>query len=946
MDVSKSVPLHIFLVEDDEFDRMAFHRSFKKAGIPHRITECAYANKAFELLRMDASQFDIVVSDYKMPGMNGLELCRKLIEIKISLPIVMLTGTGSEQLAVEALKAGVDDYVVKDPYQGYLELLPIVIPEAVKKHTDALARKRAEKSLRESEEKYRSLITNIPDVTWTSDSQGDTTFVSQNIETIYGYTPKEIYKEGKHLWLDRIHPEDVENVTKAFETLFEKGISFDIEYRIKKKDGKWLWAHNRSIATYEKDGILYADGVFADITERKLADEKLKKSEKLLRDAQHIGSLGHWDWNIDGDTLFWSEEVYRIFGVPPDYFQPSVEAFEGMIHPEDLEEFLDKRDFILRVQKNADIEHRIIRPDGDIRHVVERTEFKLDDEGNVRQVIGIIQDITERKLMDEFHKIALKNLQATEENLHIHIEELRTSNDELLRIQKQLEASHQNYVDLYDFAPVGYFTISASGIILKANITGTFMLGVERSRLIGNPFALFINRDDQKIYHTHIIQLNATQGKQTCEFRLVTKDKSQFHAQIESISLSDENGNLDRIRSVITDITKRKQAEEALQKAHDELERRVDERTAKLQKSETKYRQLIKNIPDIVYKGYKDGSVEFFNGNIELLTGYGSDEFNSKKIKWFDIIVQEHVEVVKECFIQALKTDKFYNREYKIKTKTGDTRWLRDRGYIVCDNDGEIEYVSGAFIDITRTKNLQEQLVRSERLAATGQLAASVAHEINSPLQGITAYLYSIEQSHKHNKELIEDLDLIKVGFERIRDTVQNLLDFNRPGLETKQSVNLNRIITTTASLIQSHLKKQKVKINLNLSPELPEIFGSYQHLGQVFLNLINNAAESIAEIPRPVSERVERLSCRGLVTLVSHYKKDLIIVKVSDTGHGISENDMAHIFDPFYTKKKTKGMGIGLSVCYDIINDHNGTITAENSPEGGAVFIITLPIE
>ncbi len=80
-------------------------------------------------------------------------------------------------------------------------------------------------------------------------------------------------------------------------------------------------------------------------------------------------------------------------------------------------------------------------------------------------------------------------------------------------------------------------------------------------------------------------------------------------------------------------------------------------------------------------------------------------------------------------------------------------------------------------------------------------------------------------------------------------------------------------------------------------------------------------------------------------MTLAAHYKKDLIIVKVSDTGHGIFENDMAHIFDPFYTKKKTRGMGIGLSVCYDIIKDHNGTITAENSPEGGAVFIITLPI-
>ncbi|MCP4687211.1 MAG: PAS domain S-box protein, partial [Desulfobacterales bacterium] len=145
---------------------------------------------------------------------------------------------------------------------------------------DITERERAEEALRESEEKHRSLIVNIPDVTWTTDQEGVTTFLSPNIEAVYGYAPSEIYEAGERLWLGRIHPGDVENVTRAFEALFVDGKPFDIEYRIRRKDGEWIWAHDRSISTYEKNGMRYADGVFIDITERKRAEEALRESEE------------------------------------------------------------------------------------------------------------------------------------------------------------------------------------------------------------------------------------------------------------------------------------------------------------------------------------------------------------------------------------------------------------------------------------------------------------------------------------------------------------------------------------------------------------------------------------------------------------------------------------------------------------------------------------------
>lgn len=134
-----------------------------------------------------------------------------------------------------------------------------------------------------------------------------------------------------------------------------------------------------------------------------------------------------------------------------------------------------------------------------------------------------------------------------------------------------------------------------------------------------------------------------------------------------------------------------------------------------LKESEQKYRLLVNNLPSIVYKGYKDWSVEFFDEKIERLTGYALDEFNFDGIKWNDIIAKEDLEAAKDSFVQALKTDKTYVREYRIKSKSGDIKWIQDRGQIVIGSRGEIEYISGVFFDITEKIQMEEALRKSEK---------------------------------------------------------------------------------------------------------------------------------------------------------------------------------------------------------------------------------------
>jgi PAS domain S-box-containing protein len=149
---------------------------------------------------------------------------------------------------------------------------------------ETIERRLAEEQLRRSEEKFRTLIMNIPGVTWTSDREGTTAYISPNIERTYGYSQEQVYESGEELWFQRIHPEDIERVQRDYDLLFDTpSTPYDVEYRIRNSSGEWIWLHDRSIATYELDDKIYADGIFHDITEYKKSQRKLNKYQQRLK---------------------------------------------------------------------------------------------------------------------------------------------------------------------------------------------------------------------------------------------------------------------------------------------------------------------------------------------------------------------------------------------------------------------------------------------------------------------------------------------------------------------------------------------------------------------------------------------------------------------------------------------------------------------------------------
>jgi PAS domain S-box-containing protein len=353
-----------------------------------------------------------------------------------------------------------------------------------------------------------------------------------------------------------------------------------------------------------------------------------------------------------------------------------------------------------------------------------------------------------------------------------------------------------------------------------------------------------------------------------------------------------------------------------------------------------RYKELFDNVAEEVFIITQKGRFIETNDRVLEATGYTNQELAALNIS--DLIDSEQIPFLEKMMDQASREEE---ARFELELKTKDSEFIPTE--INCRSVmflGEPCFLWVAR-DITHTKLLQNQLIRSERLAATGQLAASIAHEINSPLQGITALLNVIQTSYEKDHELLKKLDLIKSAFSSIRDTVKNLIDLNRPGTEKKQPIDIIPIIENTTALVRSYLKKNRIMINLDLDTERRTIEGSPQQLGQVFMNLINNSVESITNDPL-FQEKLEKSpTYSGQITIKAYNHQNNIIMQIKDSGPGIAENDLDHIFDPFFTSKKTVGMGVGLSICHGIIEDHKGVIVAENEADGGAVFTISLPV-
>jgi signal transduction histidine kinase len=234
--------------------------------------------------------------------------------------------------------------------------------------------------------------------------------------------------------------------------------------------------------------------------------------------------------------------------------------------------------------------------------------------------------------------------------------------------------------------------------------------------------------------------------------------------------------------------------------------------------------------------------------------------------------------------------------------------------------------------DIEQLRAMNEQLLRADRLAAMGTLAAGVAHEINNPLASMSSLVQMIRSRGANDPEQNEQLELISSQIERISRVTKDLTDFARLRPAARSEVSIDLVIDSALRLASFDRSFQLLKVKLNIENGLPKIFADGDQLQQVFLNLILNARDAM-----PEGGEVRIDACRTGTN---------IVVSVRDSGSGLDETSARKAFDPFFTTKPAgKGTGLGLAVCYGIVTAHNGTIDVENNELGGATFTVSIPL-
>lgn len=281
---------------------------------------------------------------------------------------------------------------------------------------------------------------------------------------------------------------------------------------------------------------------------------------------------------------------------------------------------------------------------------------------------------------------------------------------------------------------------------------------------------------------------------------------------------------------------------------------------------------------------------------------------------------------------------------FKSQTMTPEKEIVdfKDRDYLswsypILNENQKVNSMVVYYRDQTQASHLLRQLIQSEKMAAIGHLANSLAHELNNPLTGITAFSQILMKELGRDHPFYPDISEVEKASLRCKHIIENLLHFSENAPREIQShLSLNSLIESTLPLIQySATAKQNIRIEKKLDENLPKIRGNPNELQQVFLNLLLNAIQAM---PRGGTITIETTALP---------RKSMVQAMVADTGIGIPKSNIAKIFDPFFTtKEKTSGTGLGLSVSYGIIRNHNGTIAVKSRLKKGSTFRVLLPVE
>lgn len=347
---------------------------------------------------------------------------------------------------------------------------------------------------------------------------------------------------------------------------------------------------------------------------------------------------------------------------------------------------------------------------------------------------------------------------------------------------------------------------------------------------------------------------------------------------------------------------------------------------------------IIDSLPLGLYVVDRDYRIQIWNRQREIgAPGLRRDEVVGRQV--FEVLTRQPAAELQAEFDRVFQTGEIQQAELDV-TLGGEARSFRLTKIPMRLEGDEISHVITIGEDVTDSRRIQGQIMQSEKLAAIGQLAAGVMHEINNPLATISACVAAIsgrldDASGKERSAVEEYLELIDKEVDRCSRIVDGLLDFSRPKGKAKGRVVLNALVDETLFLMKHHQRFKRLTVTRELDLTLPAAMGNAEQLTQVLMALMLNAVDAMDD--------------RGKLTVrtgKSPQRLDEVVLEIEDTGVGIPRADQSKIFEPFYTTKPPgRGTGLGLSICYGIVEDHNGRIEVDSTPGRGTTFRVFLPV-
>jgi len=626
------------------------------------------------------------------------------------------------------------------------------------------------------------------------------------------------------------------------------------------------------------------------------ARAELAHSQSLLAEAQRIGNMGSWQWDMRTNKIVWSDQIYRMFGLDVS-FEPTFDRYLQRIHPDDRERLVTAIQSAMFQGVRYQIQHRIVLPDGNVRTLSAQGEVEFSTDGKPTAMVGICQDVTE-----------------------------------LVRLQAEAEEGRRKQREMLDsmFTFVGLFTLD--GTLIDANRAAVEAFGLKRKDMIGRKIW-----DTYYWSHSPEVQAGVRDAiARAAKGEVVRGDHVVRVAEGEYLTvdvihgpLRDREGRVVEVIGSAVDITERVKAEQASQQVRDQLEQA--QRIANIGSWEWDFRTNKLSWSDHCYRlvGLEPSSVA---PTLEAFLTFVHPDDRAR---------------LRETIRSGVEEGRSCDYDHRVVWPNGEVRVLHQLGEVKHDAKGRPAKMIGTTQDVTEINAARAELMESKLKAesanqAKSRFVASMSHELRTPLNAIIGFSELLQSddaplSDERRKEYARD---IHSSGKHLLSVINDILDISR--IEAgkvsldEEETSISDLIDSTYRMVRPRAEETGVTVVSNVDPAVTTVLADRRLLLQTLLNLASNAVK--------FTER------GGRVDVIGQPGRDGgVDVVVRDTGIGMSADDIARVGEPFLQvdgrlSRKFEGTGLGLVIAKRLIEMHGGTLTIESVLGAGTTMTISLP--